>query len=164
MDLTTDISYLKGVGPQRAQLLGRELGIFTCNDLLNHFPFRYVDRSVVSRVAEIDTDKDYIVLRGTISNMQTVTNGHTVRLTAQFRDMSGTVDLVWFQGVNWIRESLKPDTIYLVMGKVTTYGNTLQMAHPDIEPASQQDKALSHPFIPIYSTTESPSVGQCLFD
>ena len=154
MDLTTDISYLKGVGPQRAQLLGRELGIFTYNDLLNHFPFRYVDRSVVSRVAEIDTDKDYIVLRGTISNMQTVTNGHTVRLTAQFRDMSGTVDLVWFQGVNWIRESLKPDTLYLVMGKVTTYGNTLQMAHPDIEPASQQDKALSHPFIPIYSTTE----------
>ncbi len=154
MDLSTDISYLKGVGPQKAQVLGRELGIFTFDDLLNHFPFRYVDRSVVSRVAEIDPEKDYVVLRGTISNMQTITTGRSVRLTAQFRDSSGTLDLVWFQGINWIRDSLKPNTLYLVMGKVTMFGNTLQMAHPDIESAIQQDKALAHPFIPIYSTTE----------
>ena len=130
-------------------MLGRELGIFTCEDLLNYFPFRYVDRSVVNRVSEIDTEKDYVVLKGTISNMQTVTNGHTVRLTAQFRDGSGMIDLVWFQGVNWIRDMLKPNTLYLVMGKVTAYGNVLQMAHPDIEPASNEDTALSHPFIPI---------------
>lgn len=154
MDLSTDISYLKGVGPQKAQTLGRELSIFTYEDLLNYFPFRYVDRSVVSRVSEIDPEKDYVVLRGTISNMQTVTNGRNVRLTAQFRDMSGTLDLVWFQGVNWIRDSLKPNTLYLVMGKVTAYGSALQIAHPDIELASQEERALSHPFIPIYSTTE----------
>lgn len=154
LDLNTDISYLKGVGPQRAQVLSRELGIFTYQDLLNYYPFRYVDRSVISTVATIDLEKDYTVLKGTISNMQTISNGRSVRLTAQFSDGTGVVDLVWFQGINWIRDTLRPDVKYLVMGKVTAYGNILQIAHPDIEASTTNQKPLSHPFIPIYSTSE----------
>ena len=154
MDFSTDISYLKGVGPQKALLLGRELEIFTFGDLLNHFPYRYVDRSVVSRVADIDPEKDYTVLKGYISNIQIINTGRSARMTAQFRDPSGTVELVWFQGISWIHDSLKPNTLYLVMGKVTVYGSNLQIAHPDIELASREEQALAHPFIPIYSTTE----------
>lgn len=152
MNLSTPITYLKGVGPQKAPMLERDLDIHTYADLLNYFPFRYVDRSTVSTIATIDLSKDYIVLKGTISNMQTVTTGRTVRLTAQFTDNTGVVELVWFQGIKWIKDSLRPNVQYMVMGKVTQYGFNYQIAHPDIEIFNAQENRL--PFVPIYSTTE----------
>lgn len=151
---TTSIEFLKGVGPSRAQLLQKELGISTYEDLLQYFPFRHIDKSNHTTIRGIDVNEPYVVVRGYISNLHTVTNGKSVRLTAQLRDGSGVLELVWFQGVKWVRESIRPDMEYIVMGKPTRYGSLVQIAHPDLEPVSINAEVQNHPFIPVYSTTE----------
>ncbi|KWW30072.1 MAG: ATP-dependent DNA helicase RecG [bacterium P3] len=153
-DLQTAITYLKGVGPARAETLGKELHIYTYNDLLYHFPFRYVDRSHLSQIATLDIEQPFVVLRGIIRDMHTVTSGRVAsRLEALFDDGTGQMVLVWFQGVKWVREMLKTDVPCLVMGKPGRFGSQLQMSHPDIEPLTQGDRP-GHQFMPVYSTTE----------
>ena len=155
MKLTDDISYLKGVGPQRAQLLGRELGIFTCADLLEHFPFRYVDRSHIATLSTMDFNEPYVVLKGVLRNINKVQSGKfSQRLTAVFRDGTGEMELVWFQGIRWLETYLKPSVEYLIMGKPTMFDGMLQMVHPDIEPFVSDDAGGNHNFVPVYSTTE----------
>ncbi|MBQ9547013.1 MAG: ATP-dependent DNA helicase RecG [Bacteroidales bacterium] len=155
MALTDDISYLKGVGPQRAQLLGRELGIFTCADLLEHFPFRYVDRSHIVTLATMDINEPYVVLKGVVRNINVVQSSKfSQRLTAMFFDGTGEIELVWFQGIRWLETYLKPSVEYLIMGKPTLFDNTVQMVHPDIEPFVADDAGGNHSFVPVYSTTE----------
>ena len=112
-----DIVYLKGVGPSRAKVLAAELGIRTCGDLLEYFPFRHIDRSMQSTVATLTEESGYVVLRGTVSNMQTVSTGRfRERLTVDFSDGTGILQLVWFQGTKWVREKLKPNVKYTIMG------------------------------------------------
>ncbi len=109
MLLTDDISYLKGVGPQRAKILASELDIRTVGDLLLYFPFRHIDRSVRSTIAGLQDDNTLVVLKGVVSNMQTVTTGKfRERLTVDFNDGTGSLQLVWFAGTKWVREKLKP--------------------------------------------------------
>lgn len=151
---TTSIEFLKGVGPARAQLLQKELGIYTYEDLLLYFPFRHLDRSHHTTIAGVSANDPYVVVRGFVSNMQTMTSGRTVRLTAQLRDTTGVMELVWFQGVKWIRDSIKPDIEYIVMGKPTMFGNMVQIAHPDMEPVSMNASVGNQAFLPIYSGTE----------
>lgn len=121
--------------------------------MLYYFPFRMVDRSHISTLDSFNPDEPYLVFRGRISDMHTITNGRSVRLEADFFDGTGHLSLVWFQGVKWIKDALKPDTPYLVMGHPAIYGSTLQLAHPDIEPASYDDAVL-HPYLPVYGSTE----------
>ncbi|MBO7489124.1 MAG: ATP-dependent DNA helicase RecG [Bacteroidales bacterium] len=149
----TPIEFLKGVGPTRAALLQRELNIFTYGDLLEYFPYRYVDRSQRTTIRNLNIDEPYVVLQGTIYDMHTVGNGKSLRLTALLRDATGQIELVWFQGIKWIRESLKPDTEYIVMGKPTVYNGHINIAHPDLERADNET-AFSRKYIPIYSSTE----------
>ncbi|MBR4714707.1 MAG: ATP-dependent DNA helicase RecG [Bacteroidales bacterium] len=149
----TPIEFLKGVGPARAALLQRELDIYTYGDLLEYFPYRYVDRSQRSTIRDINIDDPYVVLRGTIHDMHTIGEGRSMRLTAQLRDNTGQIELVWFQGIKWIRESLKPDTEYIVMGKPTVYNGHINIAHPDLERADNET-ASNRKYIPIYSSTE----------
>ena len=149
----TPIEFLKGVGPARAALLKRELDIYTYGDLLEYFPYRYVDRSQRSTIRDINIDEPYVVLRGTIHDMHTVGNGKSLRLSAQLRDSTGQIELVWFQGIKWIRESLKPDTEYIVMGKPSVFNGHINIAHPDLERADNES-ASSRKYIPIYSSTE----------
>ena len=149
----TPIEFLKGVGPARAALLQRELDIYTYGDLLEYFPYRYVDRSQRSTIRDINIDDPYVVLRGTIHDMHTIGEGRSMRLTAQLRDNTGQIELVWFQGIKWIRESLKPDTEYIVMGKPTVYNGHINIAHPDLERADNET-ATNRKYIPIYSSTE----------
>ncbi len=151
--IDTPIEFLKGVGPARAALLQRELDIYTYGDLLEYFPYRYVDRSQRSTIRDINIDEPYVVLRGTIHDMHTVGEGRSMRLTAQLRDNTGQIELVWFQGIKWIRESLKPDTEYIVMGKPTVYNGHINIAHPDLERADNET-ASNRKYIPIYSSTE----------
>ena len=100
MDLNTDVVYLKGVGPQRAELLGKELGIKSLGDLLEYYPFRYVDRSHVGRIDALSGEEGFVVLKGVISGMQEVVSGKGAkRLSALFRDRSGEMELTWFQGI-----------------------------------------------------------------
>ena len=151
--IDTPIEFLKGVGPARAAMLQRELDIYTYGDLLEYFPYRYVDRSQRSTIRDINIDDPYVVLRGTIHDMHTIGEGRSMRLTAQLRDNTGQIELVWFQGIKWIRESLKPDTEYIVMGKPSVFNGHINIAHPDLERAGNET-ASNRKYIPIYSSTE----------
>lgn len=153
LDLSTAITYLKGVGPSRAEVLGKELNIHNYNELLYYFPFRYVNRSHLSSIASLNVEEPFVVLRGTIYDMHTVvTNKSKQRLEAVFDDGTGKMVLVWFQGIRWIKESLKENTVYLLMGKPVYFNGQLQMSHPDIEPIGNANTG--YPFLPVYSTTE----------
>ena len=134
-------------------MLQRELDIYTYGDLLEYFPYRYVDRSQRSTIRDINIDEPYVVLRGTIHDMHTIGEGRSMRLTAQLRDNTGQIELVWFQGIKWIRESLKPDTEYIVMGKPSVFNGHINIAHPDLERADNET-ASNRKYIPIYSSTE----------
>ena len=101
--LSTPIEYLKGVGPQRAATLQTELGIFSFRDILNHFPFRYQDRSVFHEIRDIHLVDNYLQLKGKITYIGEVGSGRHRKLTARFEDNSGTVDLIWFQGIQWLK-------------------------------------------------------------
>lgn len=155
MTLYDDIAYLKGVGPARAKVLASEAGIHTYADMLDYLPFRYVDRSVISTIASVKEDDNFVVVRGRLSNMQTVATGpHRERLTVDLFDGTGYFQLVWFAGTKWVRERLKPNVEYLVMGKPAVFNNIWQMSHPDIEPFSSVDDGARHPLMPVYHTTD----------
>ena len=145
---------MKGVGPQKAEILAKELNIHTLDDLLYYFPFRIIDRSRVSKVDSFDPNEPYLVFRGCIRDVHTISTGRTTRLEATFYDNTGSILLVWFQGLKWIKESLRANTLYNVMGKPTLFGSNYQIAHPDMEQVSTSESNSLHPFLPVYRTTE----------
>jgi ATP-dependent DNA helicase RecG len=143
---------LKGVGPQRAELLQKELGIFTFNDLLHHFPFRYIDRTKIHQVNELQPDMPYVQLKGVLSNLSLQGKPRQQRLTARFSDESGRVDLVWFRGVKWLSTALKSNQTYLLFGKPSIFNGKINIAHPELE---SPDSQLGLPqFQPVYPNTE----------
>ena len=158
MTLSDDIVYLKGVGPAKAKVLAAELDIHTCGQLLDYYPFRYIDRSVMATVASLSEESGYVVLRGSVSNMQTTSTGpHRERLTVDFSDSTGSIQLVWFAGTKWVREKLKPNVQYLIMGKPTLFNGQWQITHPELEsaPAETPHTApLQTNFLPVYNTTD----------
>ena len=153
-DLTTrDIKYLQGVGPQRATLLNKELEIYSLHDLLYYFPYKYVDRSRLYYIHEIDGNMPYIQLKGQILSFETVGEGRQRRLVAHFSDGTGVVDLVWFQGIKYLMGRYKAHEEYIVFGKPTVFNGRINIAHPDIDPA--KDLTLSTMGLqPYYNTTE----------
>ena len=153
-DLTTrDIKYLQGVGPQRATLLNKELDIHSLHDLLYYFPYKYVDRSRLYYIHEIDGNMPYILLKGQILSFETVGEGRQRRLVAHFSDGTGVVDLVWFQGIKYLMGKYKVHEEYIVFGKPTVFNGRINIAHPDIDPA--KDLTLSTMGLqPYYNTTE----------
>ena len=153
-DLTTrDIKYLQGVGPQRATLLNKELDIHSLHDLLYYFPYKYVDRSRLYYIHEIDGNMPYIQLKGQILSFETVGEGRQRRLVAHFSDGTGVVDLVWFQGIKYLMGKYKAHEEYIVFGKPTVFNGRINIAHPDIDPA--KDLTLSVMGLqPYYNTTE----------
>jgi ATP-dependent DNA helicase RecG len=150
----TQIEYLKGVGPQRGELLRKELGIFTFSDLLYHFPFRYVDRSRFYKVSEINDDNTYLQLKGRITRVSAVGQKRASRLVATFEDDTGATELVWFKGIKWIRDWVKPGSEFIVFGKPTRYKGAFNFAHPEIEPVSEAVIRSNVKFQPVYNTTE----------
>lgn len=136
--LKTPIEYLKGVGTQRAELLGKELQIFTFGDLLMHLPFRYVDRSKFYLVSEIQDTQVYVQIRGKIIKIDEAGVGKAKRLTAILRDQKGSdIELVWFQGIKWMKEWLKPGLDCVAFGKPGKFRETYNMVHPDLETAEK---------------------------
>lgn len=136
MLLTQDIKYLQGVGPKRAELLDKELGIKTINDLLTYYPYKYVDRSRVYKINEIDGNMPYVQLCGQILSFDNVVGeGRNKRLVAHFSDGSGIIDLVWFQGIKYATSNYKVRTPYLIFGKPTVFNGRINIAHPEIEEA-----------------------------
>lgn len=152
--LDTPIEYLKGVGPVKGDLLKKELGIHTFYDLLYHFPYRYADRTRLYKISEINEEMPLVLVKGKIITVTSHGDKRTTRLTAQFRDETGSIDLVWFQGIKWMRDVLKAGEEYIVFGKPTRYGSRLNMVHPEIEKAEEGQESASTYLKPFYHTTE----------
>ncbi len=129
-----NIKYLPGVGPKRAELLNKELEIFTYLDLLHYYPYKYIDRSKTYKISEIDGSMPYIQLRGRIVSYATHGEGARRRLTALFSDGSGVIELVWFKGIRYIANRYKPGTEYTLFGKPTLFNGKLNIAHPELDP------------------------------
>ena len=155
---TRDIKYLQGVGPQRATMLNKELNIFSLYDLLYYFPYKYVDRSRLYYIHEIDGNMPYIQLKGQILSFETIGEGRQRRLVAHFSDGTGVVDLVWFQCIKYLMGRYKAHEEYIVFGKPTIFNGRINIAHPDIDPA--KDLTLSVMGLqPYYNTTEMMKRG-----
>lgn len=153
-DLSTrDIKYLQGVGPQRAAILNKELNIYSFRDLLYYFPYKYVDRSRLYYIHEIDGNMPYIQLKGQVLSFETIGEGRQRRLVGHFSDGTGVVDLVWFQGLKFVMGRYKAHEEYIVFGKPTVFNGRINIAHPDIDPV--EELALSSMGLqPYYNTTE----------
>lgn len=149
----TPVEFLKGVGPQRASLLNKELSIFTYGDLIQHYPFRYEDRTRFYRVRDISDEMQYVQVRGVIKRKEIIAAGRKKRLVAQLSDSTGDLELVWFQGISWIVDRIKPGVEYVVFGKPNRFGSRWSMVHPEFEePALENEKRGS--FYPVYPSTE----------
>jgi len=152
--LSTPIEYLKGVGPVRADLLKKELQIHTFSDLLEHFPLRHIDKTIVGLIKDIRPDTDTIQVAGTLLFSEIVGAGRSKRLVAQVRDRSGILELTWFQGISWVTKLLEPGTTYLIFGKTSFFNGKPQIVHPEIEvfvPAVAGGKPHLEP---VYPSTE----------
>jgi ATP-dependent DNA helicase RecG len=152
--LSSPIEYLKGVGPQRGELLKKELGIFTFDDLLNHFPYRHVDKTKVNLINEIRPDTDFIQVAGELISFEIIGQRAGRRLVAQLRDKTGFIELTWFQGINWIQKIVQAGHYFLVYGKVTFYQGHPQIIHPEIESLSTEKLSGKSFLEPIYPSTE----------
>jgi ATP-dependent DNA helicase RecG len=150
----TSITYLKGVGPQRAQALASELGIRTYGDLLQHFPFRYIDRSIVFSPETTVPGPAEIQIRGTLSQIVMQGKGPKQRLTAQLLGDAASIELVWFKGVRWVQKSLQAGQLYVAFGRITDFQGRKSMAHPELELDSSFRQSPMNGLYPVYSTTE----------
>lgn len=153
----TSLEFLKGVGPQRAALLQKELRLFTFGDLIQHYPFRHEDRtrfySVKEVISSIDELSIGVQLKGTITGFQIIGAGFKKRLVASFKDETGTLELVWFQRINWILDKVKTNTPYIVFGKPNRFGSKVSIAHPEIEPVTSGNERGGY-LHPVYTVTE----------
>jgi ATP-dependent DNA helicase RecG len=152
--LDTNITYLPGVGPKRAELLNNELNIFTYRDLLYYFPYKYIDRTRFYRIAELDRDLPYIQIKGVIKGYTVEGRGAGKRLVADFQDETGTIKLVWFKGTRWITGSYTPGVEYIVFGKPGVFNGMINIIHPEIEASSKVSERINSALQAQYSTTE----------
>ena len=148
-----DIKFLPGVGPKRAELFNKELGIYSYEDLLYYYPYKYIDRSRTYTIGEINGTMPYIQLRGKIVRYETQGEGCKRRLTAIFADATGTIELVWFKGIKYIQDRYKPGTEYTLFGRPTLFGSRLNIAHPEIDPVDVEIDGNTG-LQPYYTTTE----------
>ena len=154
--LKTPIEYLKGVGPQRGDLLRKEVGIHKYEDLINFFPNRYIDRTRYYKINELQNTVAEVQIKGKIINIKTVEFGKgKKRLVATFVDDTGQMELNWFQGHKWIRESLKLNEVMVVFGKCTAFNNAYSMSHPEIELLAEHEQSLRSAMQPVYPSTET---------
>ena len=152
--LDQDIMYLPGVGPKKKEILSKELGICSYGDLLEYYPYKYVDRTKVFHISELTSEMPFVQIKGRILSFEEFDTGkRNKRVVAHFSDGFGVVDLVWFRGAQYIYKTYKTDTEYIVFGKPSVYGGRFQFAHPDIDDAHTlqlSDMGMQ----PYYSTTE----------
>lgn len=152
--LDTPIEYLKGVGPKRAEVLRRELGIATFYDLLTYYPFRYVDRSRFYAIAGINSDAAWVQIRGKVTSTQLIGKGVAMRYVVTVADGSGEIDLVYFQGIKWIKDKFSIGTEYIIFGKPTLFNGRYNIPHPETETAAEFSAQPADPLHPLYNTTE----------
>ncbi|WP_411377571.1 ATP-dependent DNA helicase RecG [Flavobacterium psychrophilum] len=151
----TPIEYLKGVGPQRGDLLRKELGVYKYGDLINFYPNRYLDRTKYYKISELQNSSAEVQIIGKVIHIKSVefAKGKS-RLVATFIDDTGQMELVWFQGQKWVKESLKLNVVYVIFGKTTSFNNTFNMAHPEMELLSEHEQSIRLAMQPVYPSTE----------
>ena len=155
--LDSNIEYLKGVGPQRAEVLKKELGIFTCRDLLFHFPFRYIDRTKFHKIRDVHNEGEQVQFRGILRRLETVGEGRARRLVGSLRDETGMMELVWFQAIQWLEKSLTVGKEYIVFGRISEFNGRFNITHPEMEevqPVADSGQELSRTFDPVYPSTD----------
>jgi len=152
--LDTPIEYLKGVGPERAKLLKQEFDIHSFGDLLRWYPYRYVDRTRFYKTNEISGDLLYVQLRGQILSLKSSGHSKGARMTAQFVDDAGSVELIWFAGLKWLQGKYKPGQEYVVFGKPTVYNGKINIAHPETEEITDENLKRTSALQPMYSSSE----------
>jgi len=152
--LDTPIEYLKGIGPQRGDMLKKELQIFTYYDLLSLYPFRYVDRSKFYKIKDITEELPYVQLKGKIIRTELLGEKFAKRFVAYFKDDTGVIELVWFQGAKWLEGKFKPDIEYVVLGKPSEFRGKYNITHPDVDLASDESVKLNASLQPVYPSTE----------
>ena len=152
--LDTAIEYLRGVGPQRADVLKKELGVFTIGDLLFHFPFRYIDRTKFHRIRDIQTEGEQYQVKGILRRLETAGEGRAKRLVGTLRDESGSIELVWFQAIQWLERNLHVGKEYVVFGRANQFGGRFTLPHPEIEEVTPDNAQSARTFDPVYPSTD----------
>jgi len=152
--LSSPIEYLKGVGPQKGELLRKEINLHTFRDLLDYFPFRYVDRTKVEKIISLHAQMDYVQIRGRITRLEVIGENRAKRLVATLKDETGEMSLIWFQGWQWMEKSLQLNVAYLVFGKLSLFNGYLQMSHPEMELLTGETVTGKQFLEPVYYTTE----------
>ena len=154
LNLDQPITYISGISVQRATLLYSELGLKTCNDLINFFPFRYIDKTSFYTIKDLQANTSEVQVVGKITQVNTVAQKRGSRLVAKFQDTSGTMELVWFKGQKWIKDALIIGVPYVVYGKLNHYNGSYSIPHPEMELVSEYKKKLQTKMQPIYHSTE----------
>ncbi len=157
--LKNEIKFLSGVGPKKASLLQNELKVYTFEDLLYYFPFRYTDRTKFYSVNQIREDLPYTQLKGKISSLVTAGEGRKQRLHAEFYDSTGSIELVWFKGVKWVKQNIKPNTQYVLFGKASLYNSKFTITHPEFEEFSKYESKIKSSLQAEYHTSEMLKKG-----
>ncbi|MCO4821883.1 MAG: ATP-dependent DNA helicase RecG, partial [Flavobacteriaceae bacterium] len=156
-NLQTPIDYLKGVGPNRADLLRKELNIHTYQDLINVFPNRYLDKTQYIKINKLQRNSTEVQIIGQITSIKEIAQKRGKRLVATYTDDSGSIELIWFRGQKWIKESLKPNTPYVIFGKINWFNGKFSMPHPELELLADHQKSLKSNMQAIYPSTEKLS-------
>ncbi len=155
LSVITPIEYLKGVGPQKADVLKKELQIFTIGDLLQYYPFRYIDRTKFHKIRQLHSDLIGAQVLGRLIQLKEVGEKRAKRLVGIFKDETGSMELVWFQSITWLKKSLKVGSAYIIYGKPTEFNGQISITHPEIELYNSQEKKIGNLTMqPVYSSTE----------
>ncbi|MNJ91731.1 ATP-dependent DNA helicase RecG [compost metagenome] len=153
--LDTTIEFLKGVGPKRAELLQKELGIFTYDQLLNYFPFRYIDRTRFYKISELSSDLPYVQILGRITGKEQIGEKHKKRIVARLTDETGSIELVWFQSLKWVDEHVMKGKVYIVFGKPAVFNGSFSISHPELESYPRPATITGNLRLqPVYNSTE----------
>ncbi|WEK19168.1 MAG: ATP-dependent DNA helicase RecG [Candidatus Pedobacter colombiensis] len=153
--LDTTIEFLKGVGPKRAELLQKELGIFTYDQLLNYFPFRYIDRTRFYKINELNPELPYVQILGRITSKEQIGEKHKKRIVARLTDETGSIELVWFQSLKWVDEHVMKGKVYIVFGKPTVFNGSYSISHPELESYPRPATITGNLRLqPVYNSTE----------
>ncbi len=159
VELNQEIKFLPGVGPKKAELFAKELKIFTVEDLLYYFPYKYLDRTKFYTVAEITEKEQYIQAKGIIRNFQLRGQGRKQFLTAVFSDETGKIDLLWFKGISFIQKNITSGKVYVILGKASRYGGKINIVHPEAEEIAKFQEKISTALAPSYNTSERMKRG-----
>lgn len=159
-NLDTPLVYLKGVGPKRAELLQKELGLFTYEQLLNHYPFRYIDRTRFYKINELNPDMPLVQIVGKVIGKEVIGEKHKKRIVIKFADETGSMELVWFQSLKWVEENVMRGSTYIAFGKPNFFNQNFSISHPDLEPYPRQHGITGNLTLqPIYNSTEKLKKG-----